>query len=232
MASSDVTEMRAVIKFCANLGKTPTQTMNLLHQANGEKPTVCRSIVFKWHKLFRDGRESINDDAGRGRKKIVNAALVASVKERLDGDRRLTVRDLSEAVGVSVGTVHSILTDNLGMNKVSARWVPRLLTVEEKERRVIDSKAFLRRYRREGEDFLDRIITTDETWMWLFDPESKRESAAWKGSSSPPPLKARVQKSGARYMFILFMDRRGMLLCHTVPRGVTVNSAYYSKVLL
>jgi hypothetical protein len=31
-------------------------------------------------------------------------------------------------------------------------------------------------------------------------------------------------------MFILFMDRKGMLLTHAVPHGQTVNSEYYSKV--
>lgn len=229
MASSDVNETRAVIKFCANLGKTPTQTMHMLDESH-HKSHVSRSLVFKWHKLFREGRESIEDDPGRGRKKIVNTALVTSIKELVYGDRRLTVRDIADAVGVSVGTVHSILKDTLGMNKVSARWVPRILSTEQKERRVTDSRAFLRRYRREGEAFLDRIITTDETWIWFFDPETKRESSAWKHTSSPPPMKARVQKSGSRYMFIMFLDRRGMLLCHTVPRGATVNSDYYSKV--
>jgi hypothetical protein len=32
-------------------------------------------------------------------------------------------------------------------------------------------------------------------------------------------------------MFILFMDRKGMLLTHAVPHGQTVNSEYYSKVI-
>ena len=75
--------------------------------------------------------------------------------------------------------------------QVHARWDPRLLKDFEKDRRVKESRAFLRRYRKEGNDFLDRIITTDETWMWFYNPEMKGQSAVWNRSGSPPPEKAR-----------------------------------------
>lgn len=100
----------------------------------------------------------------------------------------------------------------------------------EKERRVADSKAFLRHYEREGEQFLDSIITTDETWLWLHDPETKQQSAVWKRAGSPPPEKARINKSGGKFMFVMFADRKGMLLQHVVPSGTTINAEYYSKV--
>ena len=35
-------------------------------------------------------------------------------------------------MGISFGAVQSILTDILGMSKVSARWVPRMLTDNQK----------------------------------------------------------------------------------------------------
>ena len=109
--------------------------------------------------------------------------------------------------------------------------MPRLLKDHEKERRVLESQAFLRRFEREGDDFLNRIITTDETWLWFNDPETKQQSAVWKHSESPPPKKARVSKSGGKYMFIMFADSQGMILQHAVPTAKTVNADYYSKVL-
>ena len=116
--------------------------------------------------------------------------------------------------------------------KVAARRVPRLLKDTEKERRVAVSRAFLRRYQREGDGFLNRIITTDETWMWLYDPETEDQSAVWMKCGSVPPEKARFSKSGGKYMFVMFADRNGMLLRHAVPNGTTVNAAYYSKVII
>ena len=59
--------------------------------------------------------------------------------------------------------------------------------------------------------FINKIITVDETWLWSFDPESKKQSAGWKSGDSPPPVKARVNKGGANFMFIMFCDRKGRL---------------------
>ena len=59
------------------------------------------------------------------------------------------------------------------MSKVSEQWVPHLLFAKEKEVRVRLSPAFLRRWRKNGMQFLNRIITTDETWVNFYDPETK-----------------------------------------------------------
>ena len=62
---------------------------------------------------------------------IVNAGTVA-VKSLIEEDRRLTVSDISTKVGVSYGSVHSILKNQLKMSKVHARWVPRLLKMQKR----------------------------------------------------------------------------------------------------
>ena len=176
MAAPAQEETRAVIKFCVDLEKTPTETMKMMKDAN-RSSNVSRPLVFKWHKRFSEGRESLKDDTGRERKRIVNAGTVATVKSLIEEDRRLTVSDISTKVGVSYGSVHSILRNQLKMSKVHARWVPRLLKNAEKERRVQDSLSFLRQYERHGDAFLDRIITKDETWLWFYDPETKQQSS-------------------------------------------------------
>jgi hypothetical protein len=56
------------------------------------------------------------------------------------------------------------------MSKVSTRWVQRLLSDHDKARRAERSKAFLRWLELEGDTFLDRIVTFDETWLSHFDP--------------------------------------------------------------
>ena len=218
-----------MIKFCVALGKTPTQTMEMLEKA-GSKPKVCRALVYKWHKRFSDGRTSTEDDAGRGRTSIINSDLIRSVSNVIEQDRRQSVREISAQLDVSYGTVQTILKNHLDMNRVSARWIPRLLTEDEKLKRVRISRSFLHRYKQEGNEFLNRIVTTDETWLYHFDPETKQQSSAWKRKSSPPPLKAKVRQSSQKNMFIFFMDMQGMLLVHAVPNGHTVNAQYYSKV--
>jgi len=62
-------ETRSGIKLCVKLGKTPNQTIHFLEQAH-HTSHVSRSPVFKWHKLFLDGEESVDDDPGRDRQKL------------------------------------------------------------------------------------------------------------------------------------------------------------------
>ena len=96
--------------------------------------------------------------------------------------------------------------------------------------RVKDSNCFLKKFRAGGDQFLDRIITTDGTWFHYYDPETKHQSSQWKHAHSPAPKKTKVTKSMGKHMFIVFMDRNGMILTHAVPQGQTVNADYYSKV--
>ena len=99
-------------------------------------------------------------------------------------DWRTTVRVKANEFGVSCSTVHGILTEELGMSKVSDRWVPRLLIDKnnEQESRIQCSEMFLSRYDVEGDDFLDRIIK-EETWLHYFDPETNAISSVWTPTS-------------------------------------------------
>ena len=207
---------------------TPTDTWKFLNQKEGVH-NCSRTLVFDWHKRFREGQTEITDSARSGRPGN-DQRSIQDVKDVIAKDRRKSIDDIADTVGLCHGTVHKIVTKDLNMNKVCARWVPRLLTDENKATRVDASREFLRRYDRDGERFLRRIITTDETWVNFYDPESKRESMVWRRPSSPPPTKAKTCKSAKKVMYIFFMDSQGMLLQHAVPRSVTVNKEYYQKV--
>lgn len=226
MASTGDVELRSVIKFSVGLGKTPAQTLELIRSSETLN-SYSVPFVYKWHKRFRGGRQSTADDPREGRPCIVKMAVKDQEKDLIRSDRRLTVRTIAQDLAVSGATIHDVLTKELGMSKVSARWVP---TMEEKERRVQCSSMFLQRYAAEGDAFLDRIVTTDETWLHHYDPETKAQSSVCKTPRTPPPKKARVQKSCGKEMFIFFMDRHGMILQHRMKEGRTVTADYYSKV--
>ena len=104
------------------------------------------------------------------------------------------------------------------------------MTDENKSNRVSASTKFLKRFKKEGDDFMRRVITTDETWLYMYDPETKEQSCQWKNDNSPPSKKARVYKSVGKQMYIYFMDQQEMILQHAVPTHKTVNAEYYTKV--
>ena len=59
-------EQRCAIKFCIKLNENATETYEKLKWACGEH-AVLRAHVFRWHKAFMDGRESLQDDPRSGR---------------------------------------------------------------------------------------------------------------------------------------------------------------------
>ena len=228
--TSDVrTEQRAIIKFCVDLGKTPIDTQKMLKQSSSF-PTVSRTLVYKWHKRFSEGRNGFSDDKRSVRPLTCDENMKARIQDVIFQDRRLTGREIASLCDIGKSTTWEIITKDLEMNRVCARWVPRLLSDENKLRRMQSCSTFLRKFRAGGERWLDRIITTDETWLHYFDPETKQESSVWKHRGSPAPKKARVSKSMGKHMFIFFADRHGMILTHAVQSGRTVNADYYSKV--
>jgi len=87
------------------------------------------------------------------------------------------------------------------------------------------------RFDREGQDFLDPVITCDETWVHHFTPESKRASKQWKHADSPPPKKFRAIESAGKVMASVFWDKRGVIHVYFLPRGATISSEYYCRVL-
>ena len=146
-------------------------------------------------------------------------------------DRRITVRQVGENFDIGYGTAQDILTNVLGMRRVYARWVPRLLVPEQKTVKVQICTELQQRLSDEGDSFLNKVITCDETWFHFFEPESKQQSSMWRHTWSPSPVKARLSKSVGKVMSIIFCDTKGIVLNHMVPDKTIVNGDYYSGVL-
>ena len=106
-------EQRAVIQFCVDIGKTPTETHKFIKQS-ATHSNVSRSLVFKWHKRFSDGRGSLMDDKREGRPSFKTSDVVKNeVRDVIDSDRRLTVREVADKCVISKTTVHEILVQEL-----------------------------------------------------------------------------------------------------------------------
>ena len=78
---------------------------------------------------------------------------------------------------------------------------------------------------------LNSIITIDETWVRAYEPELKHQSAEWIHEGSPRRQKFRQNPSPVKLIVILACDVQGVILCHFVPHGETVNAQYYAAYL-
>jgi histone-lysine N-methyltransferase SETMAR len=89
-------------------------------------------------------------------------------------DRRIKVREIAETIGISKERVGYILHEELDMKRLCARWVPRMLTADQKRTRMNISEQCLERCNKKKTDFVRRFNTMDETWIHHYTPESKQ----------------------------------------------------------
>ena len=181
---------------------------------------------------FKRQRESLEDHPRSG------CPSTATTQENIDrihqmvmNDRRLTISHLANVISMSCKQVENILHNKLGMSKVSARWVPQLLTPDQKLTRLVMSEANLSRFEADPDRFVERFLAQDECWVHHFEPETKWQSMQWKHSTSPAPKKAKVVSSAGKVMASVFWDARGIVFIDYLEKGKTINGECYAKLL-
>ncbi|GBP32815.1 Histone-lysine N-methyltransferase SETMAR [Eumeta japonica] len=211
-------EFRVLIKHYFYVKKTITETKEKLDKYYGDSaPSI--SMVKKWFTEFYCGRTSTSDAEHSGRpKEVITPQIVDKIHEMILDDRRMKVRELAHAVGISTERVHHILHEYLDMRKLSARWVPRLLTLDHKRNRVTTS-------------ILRRFVTMDETWIHHNTPETKEQSKQWVSRGERGPKKAKQSLSANKVMATVFWDARGVIHIDYLEKGKTITGEYYSKLL-
>jgi hypothetical protein len=163
--SDRLLEQRINIKFCAKLGKSASENLQMLTEAY-VADAMKNLSVFEWHKRFKERREDVKDDKITGRQKTHRTdENVEKVWQLFRSDRRLNLRMMAEELNFDTETARKILTEDFGMRKVSAKIVPRMLSDDQKQR-WLDVCSDLPRQLADGNNFLDRVIMGDEPWCF------------------------------------------------------------------
>ena len=150
-----------------------------------------QASVFVWHKTFKEGRESLRDDERCGRSKEVGTPeLIRQIKLFLDKDRRVSIKTISAQFDVSVGTVQTLIREELKMQTICAKFVPRVFRECQKERCCHNSREMVELINSDPV-VLDTLVTCEETWIYCYDPETKRQCSQWKLAGFPRPKKAK-----------------------------------------
>ena len=227
----DTLEELYAIKFYFKVGKNATDTYGMLQTAFRQS-CINRASVFEWNKRFKEGRESVRDDERcRRRKEVRTPELIGQIKNFMDKNRRVSIEAISAQFDVSVGTVHTSIREELKMRKISAKFVPTVLTEDQKERRCYDSREMVELIISDLA-VLDALVSCDESWIYCYDIETKRLSSQWKHTGFPRLKKARQSKPTQKLLMIpFFFDSTGMIYLHWVPTRQTVNKEYNVEVL-
>jgi hypothetical protein len=152
------------IQFCVKLGNTSTETYEMLQTVYGDEALSRGS-----------GREDLQDDPRSGRPSTSrNPDTIANFREMVIPDRRLTLR-MSDELNINKETIPQILHEDLRKRKICAKFVPHSLTDEQKQRRLISCQDFIHTCH-DNHSFLGCIVPGDESWVFQYDPETKRQS--------------------------------------------------------
>ena len=130
---ADNIEQRVSVTFCFLLGKSAAETVLMLQEAFKEE-ALSRTQVYEWCSHFKGGEMSCEDQPRSGRPSTCrNYGNLDKVQDAISADRRRTTDEISEITCMSWSSCQQMLTEDLNMKHVSAKFIPRLLTENKKK---------------------------------------------------------------------------------------------------
>ena len=183
--------------------------------------TMSQKNVYKWYKDFKEGRERVDDLKRSGRPSTsTDDQCVNKVKEGVLTSYQLTVKDLTDMIGISEASVKTILRDHFGLRKVKSRLVPKTQNFLGKGSRLDLCETMLSDY----QDFQDKrqcIITAAETWIYACDPETTDQSSEYRAKVKPRK-RARQSRKKIKDMMTVFFDFHAVRHYEFLPSRQTV----------
>ena len=120
--------------------------------------------------------------------KPVTKANIPAVQIVVEQDARLSVKDIASCTGISEGSVQTILKKRLDLRKVCARWVPHLLTEEQKTQRLKCGRELLKTYKGYNSRVISNLLTGDETWVLMFEQQRRADNKQWTRKDKKTPM--------------------------------------------
>ena len=226
------TEIRSYIKCRIRLNIDSKQIFNELCGIYGPQTISMRS-VFRWVKAFKAGKLSVEDDTRPGKPKTsVTKANIAAVKIVVEQDARLSVKDIASCTGISEGSVQTILKKCLDLRKVCPRWVPHLFTQEQKTQRFKCARELLKTYKGCNSRVISNLLTDDETWVHMFEPQRRADNKQWKRKDQERPCIAKRTISSKKLLYAIFFNSSGPVVQVPCPSSHTVTGRFYKNSVL
>ena len=119
-------------------------------------------------------------------------------------DARLTVHQIAGIVGVSAASVFRILKRNLNMRRITARWIPHLLSDRQKRVRLETARKLLKMFPKYQRKQFSDSITGDETWVHFFELTRKINNTIWATKNCRRPSIAKRLISAKKAMSVIF----------------------------
>lgn len=202
-------------------GKSSTIASESIRAVYGDAAPSERTCR-KWFSQFRNSNFSLDDEERSGRPQELHSD---ELQELLDEDAGQSTRQLAGRLQVSQSTVENRLHE-MGKILKSGKWVPHKLSdinINQRLTTCISLSA-----KQQKRDFLWKIVTGDEKWIYFDNPSKKKQ---WLDPGQPSSSTPKPDIHCQKVMLCVWWDMKGILYFELLERGQTVNGERYGQQL-
>ena len=186
---------------------------------------ITRQQIPDGLKKFKRGRSSLSDAPSSGRPKTaVTQINIDTVQKLIEEDPHVTYREFQASLGIGMSQIQKILHDELWVRKLISRWIPRLLTNEQKAARVAWCHTTLQRFNGGSSNAVYNIVSGDESWIYSYEPDSKRQSTVWVFQDEAKPTRIIRSRSTTKKMVAICVAKSGHVATIPLQDRKTVNA--------
>ena len=229
-SSSSAAQRNYFIQTMVKNGFSASQIHTWLVNAWGEDEISLRRVQCLCQE-FRSGERSTAErlpGSGRPRSSITEENI-NMVKELVEANNQLSCAALEMMSGIPARTIQRILTDELGKKSLCARWVPHLLSQENRDARLRQAKEILKALRTRR--ISRRLIIVDEKWIYHRHLPPRNQQRAWCDGAGDRVKVARRTISDAKTMYIWSSNFEGHMFVQMVEHGRSVDADCYEGFL-
>ncbi|CAH1955779.1 unnamed protein product [Acanthoscelides obtectus] len=193
----------------------------LLSVFGNESP--YHSTIFRWYGEFKGGRVSLSDDPREN---------VDAVRKLIMEDRHVTYREIKASLKISKTSIQKMLHEELRVRKLVSRWIPHLLTEEQKAARFNWCQKTLDRFNFGKSKNVYSTVSGDESCIYCYEPENKRQSAVWVFQGEEKLTKVIRSRSVSKKMVATFVSKAGHMATIPLNEQRTVTVDWYTTICL
>jgi hypothetical protein len=221
------------VETCKRNEMSASETHGFIVRAWGN--VICDRTVRNWFHT-EPQTPSISDQpstsAGRPRSSRT-ADNTETIHTLVASNPHITIEELLVLTGISHGTVHTILHQDLQFKSVLSRWVPHFLTDSQRQERVAAAKSFLAFFQKHRRTLAHQLVVVDEKWLYFRDIGTKASNRAWVPATDDterPTVPRRIQHERKCMLMVAFCFD-GKFFVHILPHGDTINGDTYLDFL-
>ncbi|CAH1995632.1 unnamed protein product [Acanthoscelides obtectus] len=163
-----------------------------------------QSTISRWYGEFKRGRENVD-----------------AVRKLIIEDRHVTYREIEASLKISKSSIQKILHEELGVRKLVSRWIPHLLTEEQKAARVNWCQKTLDRFNSGNSKNVYSIVSSDESWIYCYESEIEEK-----------PTRVIRSRSVSKKMVATFVSKAGHIATIPLNEQRTVTANWYTTICL